>query len=153
MRGVGVALESVLKFQKKIFFLLAFLTGMVVLSNYSDFQVAVAQGDHGRDLYAFKRVLEGAVPYRDFSWLFGPLMAYYYAFFFKLLQTHLRQAQFWHLFCDLLPSHAKGSCYRHRCKKIRSHMHLRKRQIKSKRLSPSLLDDIAQEKIICVPTI
>ncbi len=87
-----VPLEFVLKHQKKIFFLLTVLAGMAVVSSYGNYQGAVAQGDHGRDLYAFKRVLDGAVPYRDFSWLFGPLMAYYYALFFKLFGVSIQSA-------------------------------------------------------------
>ncbi len=85
-----MALETVVKHQKKIFFLLTFLAGLLVLSWHGDFQAAVSQGDHGRDLYAFKRVLDGAVPYRDFSWLFGPLMAYYYAAFFKVFGVSIQ---------------------------------------------------------------
>ncbi len=77
-------LRNVLKYQKGIFFFLTLITGVLIFSCFGNFQYALSQGDHGRDLYAFKRVLDGAVPYRDFSWLFGPLMAYYYALFFKV---------------------------------------------------------------------
>jgi hypothetical protein len=49
-----------------------------------NFQHYLAQGDHGRDLYCFKKVMEGSLPYRDFSWLFGPLMPYYYSLFYLI---------------------------------------------------------------------
>lgn len=45
----------------------------------------IAQGDHGRDLYCFLKVLEGQMPIRDFDWIYGPLMPYYYAFWYKVL--------------------------------------------------------------------
>jgi|GEM_PF-285672 len=82
-----------LRHETLIFMLLTALAGILIFAARSDFQPFVSQGDHGRDLYAFKRVLEaGAVPYRDFSWLFGPLMLYYYAAFFKILGVSIQSA-------------------------------------------------------------
>lgn len=49
----------------------------------------MATGDHGRDLYAARVALEGRAPYRDYWWVYGPLMPYYYAFFFKFLGIHV----------------------------------------------------------------
>ena len=89
MKAVG---EFLLKHQKGIFFVLTLLAGIVILSGRCDYQAYVSQGDHGRDLYAFKRVLHGAVPYRDFSWLFGPLMVYYYGAFFKIMGPSIQAA-------------------------------------------------------------
>ena len=54
--------------------------------NYQD---QLAQGDHGRDLYAFDVVTHGQLPYKDFWWVYGPLMPYYYGFFFKVLGVHI----------------------------------------------------------------
>lgn len=51
------------------------------------YQPSLAQGDHGRDLYAASVVLDGQVPYRDFWWVYGPLMPYYYGLIFKLFGT------------------------------------------------------------------
>jgi len=69
------------------FFIFLFLTiifGIIIFSPYADFQDFLAQGDHGRDLYAAQAVLRGEIPYKDFWWVYGPLMPYYYAAFFKL---------------------------------------------------------------------
>jgi hypothetical protein len=70
--------------KKTFFLLLTILAGIYVLWPLHNFQNYLAQGDHGRDLYCFKKAMEGAVPYRDFSWLFGPLMPYYYSIFYYL---------------------------------------------------------------------
>ncbi|MFA5088393.1 MAG: hypothetical protein WC552_05100, partial [Candidatus Omnitrophota bacterium] len=75
---------SFAKNKKLIFLLLTVLAGILTLWPLHDFQAYVDQGDHGRDLYCFKKTLDGAVPYRDYSWLFGPLMPYYYGLFYRL---------------------------------------------------------------------
>ena len=54
-----------------------------------NFQDHLAQGDHGRDLYAFDAVTHGKLPYKDFWWVYGPLMLYYYGLFFKILGVHI----------------------------------------------------------------
>ncbi len=61
-----------------IFFLLTIISAVVLLWPWHDFQEFLAQGDHGRDLYAAQAVLRGDMPYRDFWWVYGPLMPYYY---------------------------------------------------------------------------
>ncbi len=73
-----------MKNNPRVYLLLTILVGLVVLQPFFDFQYYLSQGDHGRDLYCSWRAMEGDVPYRDFSWPFGPLMAYYYALFLKL---------------------------------------------------------------------
>jgi hypothetical protein len=78
--------------QKLIFLFLTVLTGAWIFAGQWDYQAYISQGDHGRDLYAFKMITEGAVPYRDFSWLFGPLMLYYYGAFFKWLGASIQSA-------------------------------------------------------------
>lgn len=75
---------------KYFFLVLTILSGIIALSPYQNFQYWIAQGDHGRDLYAFKKTMEGALPYRDYSWQFGPLMPYYYSLFFKFLGVHIQ---------------------------------------------------------------
>lgn len=72
---------SKMKDRKIIFFFLTLVSGVVLLYPLLDFQYFIASGDHGRDLYAFKRTLEGGLPYQDYFWPFGPLMPYYYALF------------------------------------------------------------------------
>ncbi|MBI3271970.1 MAG: hypothetical protein HYZ53_23455 [Planctomycetes bacterium] len=51
---------------------------------WSDYQTVLAPDDHGWNLYAFWRVAEGEMPYRDFAWSYGPVMPYFYALGFKL---------------------------------------------------------------------
>ena len=70
--------------EKEGFLLLTIIVGILVLWPLHNFQHYLAQGDHGRDLYCFQKVMEGALPYRDFSWLFGPLMPYFYSLFYLL---------------------------------------------------------------------
>lgn len=69
---------------KAFFLLLTVAAGVFIMWPLHDFQYYLAQGDHGRDLYCFKKTMEGALPYRDYSWLFGPLMPYYYSIFYLL---------------------------------------------------------------------
>ena len=45
-------------------------------------QPSLTPGDMGRDLYAFESVLHGFQPCRDYWWQYGPLMLFYYAFWF-----------------------------------------------------------------------
>jgi len=54
--------------------------------NYQDL---LSQGDHGRDLYAFDAVTHGKLPYKDFWWVYGPLMPYYYGLFLKIFGVHI----------------------------------------------------------------
>lgn len=49
-----------------------------------DYIPVLAQGDLGRDLYCFERILHGDIPYKDFWWPYGPLMPYYYALFLSI---------------------------------------------------------------------
>ena len=54
-----------------------------------NFQDLLSQGDHGRDLYAFDAVTHGKLPYKDFWWVYGPIMPYYYGLFFKIFGVHI----------------------------------------------------------------
>lgn len=45
----------------------------------------LAQGDHGRDLYAAEATLRGEFPYRDYLWQYGPIMPIYYGLAFAVL--------------------------------------------------------------------
>ena len=75
--------------KNKIFFFLTLFAGIFILYPFLDYQSVMATGDHRRDLYAARVALEGRVPYRDYWWVYGPLMPYYYAFFFKFLGIHV----------------------------------------------------------------
>ncbi len=70
---------------KIIFFLLTIITGILILSPSYNFQPLLAQGDHGRDLYCFKVAWDGQLPFKDYWWVYGPLMPYYYGIIFKIL--------------------------------------------------------------------
>ena len=72
-----------------IFFLLTVISAVVLLWPWHDFQEFLAQGDHGRDLYAAQAVLLGEMPYRDFWWVYGPLMPYYYGAMVKIGRAHV----------------------------------------------------------------
>ncbi len=65
-------------------FLLVPLAGLFLLFHHASFQPFLSQGDHGRDLYAFSQTLHGQMPYKDYWWVYGPLMPYYYALFLKI---------------------------------------------------------------------
>ncbi|MBF0521581.1 MAG: hypothetical protein HQL24_00840 [Candidatus Omnitrophica bacterium] len=75
-------LSFILSKQKIIFFVLTLLSGLWILSSFSDFQYYLAQGDHGQHLYSTKMAFDGHKPYRDFFWWYSPLMLYYYSFFY-----------------------------------------------------------------------
>ena len=72
------------------FLILTIILGLVIVWPSIDFQPLLSQGDHGRDLYAFKKTLDGALPYRDYWWVYGPLMQYYYALFYLLFGISIK---------------------------------------------------------------
>ena len=69
---------------KCLLLLLVFGTGILITAPYARLQGPLAQGDHGRDLYAAQAVYRGELPYKDFWWVYGPLMPYYYGLFYKI---------------------------------------------------------------------
>ncbi len=74
---------------KTIFLILTVLMAGLYVWPELNFQDLLAQGDHGRDLYAFDAVTRGKLPYKDFWWVYGPLMPYYYGLFFKIFGVHI----------------------------------------------------------------
>lgn len=74
---------------KTIFLLLTILAAGIFVWPELNFQDLLSQGDHGRDLYAFDAVTHGKLPYKDFWWVYGPLMPYYYGLFFKIFGVHM----------------------------------------------------------------
>src|SRR5208283_3814855 len=79
-----------LKQNAKCLILLAVLgAGILITAPYANFQGYLAQGDHGRDLYAAQAVYRGELPYKDFWWVYGPLMPYYYGLFFKIFGVQI----------------------------------------------------------------
>ncbi len=73
-----------IKNSKCLCLLLVILVGIIITAPYANFQDYLSQGDQGRDLYAAQAVYRGELPYRDFWWVYGPLMPYYYGLFFKV---------------------------------------------------------------------
>ena len=81
---------SFLKQHAKCLVLLLVVTaGIIITAPYANFQDYLSQGDHGRDLYAAQAVYRGELPYKDFWWVYGPLMPYYYGLFFKIFGTKI----------------------------------------------------------------
>lgn len=89
-KDIGPPAASLIPHQRLLFLFLTIVAGLLVLLPFHDFQYFLAQGDHGRDLYCFKKTMEGALPYRDYSWLFGPLMPYYYSLFYHLFGVSIQ---------------------------------------------------------------
>jgi hypothetical protein len=69
---------------KSLVLFLVLFVGIIITSPYANFQDFLSQGDHGRDLYAAQAVYRGELPYRNFWWVYGPLMPYYYGLFYKI---------------------------------------------------------------------
>ena len=74
---------------KSLTLLSVLVIGIIITAPFSNFQDYLAQGDHGRDLYAAQAVYRGELPYKDFWWVYGPLMPYYYGLFFKIFGVHI----------------------------------------------------------------
>lgn len=79
-----------MKINSKIIFLfLTILISAIFVWPELNYQDLLSQGDHGRDLYASDMVTHGKMPYKDFWWVYGPLMPYYYGLFFKIFGVHI----------------------------------------------------------------
>ena len=85
--------------KKKLFLVLVIIINLILIFPNMDYQGMLssygingflAQGDHGHDLYCYQQTLKGKVPYRDYWWVYGPLMPYYYSFFFFLLGINIK---------------------------------------------------------------
>jgi len=74
---------------KSLILLLVIGCGIFITAPYANYQDYLSQGDHGRDLYAAQAVYRGELPYRDFWWVYGPLMPYYYGLFYKIFEVHI----------------------------------------------------------------
>ncbi|MCD4779853.1 MAG: glycosyltransferase family 39 protein [Candidatus Omnitrophica bacterium] len=67
-----------------IFYTCLFLVGFLILSHNLYYQAFLTTGDHGSNLMAFLKTMQGGHPFRDFWWPYGPLMPYYFALFLKI---------------------------------------------------------------------
>ncbi|MCA9399431.1 MAG: glycosyltransferase family 39 protein, partial [Candidatus Omnitrophica bacterium] len=74
----------------KICLFLTLLLGILIFYPRSNFQVRLAQGDHGRDLYSFQQTAQGAIPIHDYWTQNGPLMPYYYALIYKIFGSTIQ---------------------------------------------------------------
>lgn len=88
--------------RRRFILCLTMLTGAVILAPNLDMQLWLANGDHGLNLYGAEAVLRGEKPYRDFTWLYGPAMLYYYGFFMKVLGANIAGVLFGKFILDLL---------------------------------------------------
>ncbi len=69
---------------KRWTFCLLVVAAVLVMGSFKlNFYPQLSQGDHGRDLYAAQAVLRGELPYKDYWWVYGPLMPYFFALFYK----------------------------------------------------------------------
>lgn len=69
---------------KRLFLVLTIVFAFIIAWPQHNYYPQLSQGDHGRDLYSAQAVLRGELPYKDFWWVYGPLMPYYYALFYKI---------------------------------------------------------------------
>jgi len=76
--------------QPSFFLFLTAIFGIYIIWPLNNFQFYLSPLDHGRDLYCFKRTLDGALPYQDYSWIYGPLMPYYFATFLHLFGVKIQ---------------------------------------------------------------
>ena len=88
--------------KKAIFFILTLAAAVVLLYPSTQYQTMLSQGDHGRDLYAFQKTLEGQTPYKDYWWVYGPLMPYYYGLCFKFFGLTISSILLGKAFLNLL---------------------------------------------------
>lgn len=72
-----------------IYLVLVAVYGLVLLLPSIDFQPVITAGDIGRDYYAYERTMRGDAPYRDYWWVYGPLMPYYYAAWLKVFGVRI----------------------------------------------------------------
>ncbi len=76
----------------RIWTLTLLLAGAALLWPFYQLQGYLSTGDHGRELYAFAHIFDGAqgqTPYQDYWWMYGPLMIYYYGLFMKVFGVSL----------------------------------------------------------------
>lgn len=64
--------------------------GVAILAPYTRFEDVLDQSDRGRDLYCFKKTMDGATVYRDYWWIYGPAMPYYYSLFYRMTGVSVR---------------------------------------------------------------
>lgn len=87
---------------QKLIFVLLLISGIFIFLPYLDYQVHIAQGDHGRDLYAAEAVWRGELPYQNFWWVYGPIMPYLYGIFYKLFGVSVNSMLLGQTFFKLL---------------------------------------------------
>ncbi len=86
----------------KIIFLGLTILGAII-TGYSNLNYIelLSTGDHGRDLYASAAVIRGEMPYKDFWWVYGPVMPYYYGLCNLLFGTKISAVFLGKLFIEI----------------------------------------------------
>ena len=84
-----------------LFFFLIVVSGFFLMHHTLNYLPLLSQGDHGRDLYAFWMTTQGALPYKSYWWVYGPLMPFYYAQFLKMLGVSVPSILFGKFLLDL----------------------------------------------------
>ena len=87
---------------RMFFLVLTLFIGAFLLYPSHNYQHAFDTGDNGRDLYAFEQTMHGAIPYKDYSWFYGPLMPFVYALFNATFGVQISSIILGKLFLTLL---------------------------------------------------
>ncbi len=74
---------------RNLYLLATIIAGFILALPGLNFIDLLSTGDHGRDLYASVAVTQGQLPYKDFWWVYGPIMPYYYGLFNILFGVHI----------------------------------------------------------------
>lgn len=85
-----------------VFLIATICLGVLIVYPRHNFVQWFDPGDHGRDLYGFERTLHGEIPYRDYHWVYGPLMPFVYAAFCGIWGCHISSVVLGKLFFNVL---------------------------------------------------
>jgi hypothetical protein len=100
------------KMKNVLSLLLLIVVGLFIYFPSLDILPYMAEGDTGRDLYAYEMTLEGKTPYRDYFYNYGPLMPYYYALCFKFFGIKIPSVLFGRMILNMLSGLFLFGCLR-----------------------------------------
>jgi len=84
---------------KIFFFGLTIVSGIVILYPQIQFNLLLAQGDHGHNLYSFYQASLGKLPFKDFWYPYGPLMPFYYGIFLNIFGVSIKSVLLGKILC------------------------------------------------------